>query len=73
MCNAVMNMHEGCNLLQKPANIKASASLIIHIWSKKRNDEKEEREERTQSGRGGDKETQFSPGSTHQHGLWRKQ
>ena len=33
MCNAVMNMHEGFNTLQKPVNIKASASLIIHIWS----------------------------------------
>jgi len=28
MCNAVMNMHEDFNTLQKPVNIKASASLI---------------------------------------------
>ena len=27
-------LHEGFNTLQKPVNIKASASLIIHIWSK---------------------------------------
>ena len=37
MCNAVMNMHKALtyfNTLQKPVNIKASALLIIHIWSK---------------------------------------
>ena len=37
VCNAVMNMHEALtyfNTLQKPVNIKASALLIIHIWSK---------------------------------------
>ena len=36
-----MNMQEGFNYfntLQKPANIKASASLIIHMWSKYHSD-----------------------------------
>ena len=28
MCNALMNMHEDFNTLQKPVNIEASASLI---------------------------------------------
>jgi len=29
-----MNTHEGLNTLQRPVNIKASASLIFHMWSK---------------------------------------
>ena len=28
MCNALMNMHEDFNTLQKPVNIEGSASLI---------------------------------------------
>ena len=29
-----MNVHEGFNTQHKTVNIKASALLIIHIWSK---------------------------------------